>query len=53
MASDFIWTSWWPTFNVADSAVVVGGILLAIVAWRLPDPEPKPAPQVESEDEPA
>ena len=50
---DFIWTSWWPTFNVADSAVVVGGILLAIVAWRLPDPEPKTAPQVESEDEPA
>ncbi len=54
---DFIWTSWWPTFNVADSAVVVGGILLAIVAWRLPDPEPDaeptPEPQVESEDEPA
>jgi signal peptidase II len=46
---DFFWTSWWPTFNVADAAVVVGGILLAIVAWRMPDPsaredEPDHAP---------
>jgi signal peptidase II len=39
---DFLWTSWWPTFNVADAAVVVGGILLAVVAWRMPDPsEPR------------
>jgi len=36
---DFLWTSWWPTFNVADAAVVCGGIVLAIVAWRLPDPD--------------
>lgn len=35
---DFISLQWWPTFNVADSAVVVGGILLAILAFRLPDP---------------
>jgi signal peptidase II len=38
---DFIYTSWWPTFNVADAAVVVGGIALAIVAWRMPE-EPVP-----------
>lgn len=36
---DFVYTSWWPTFNVADSAVVVGGILLAIVVWQQPDPD--------------
>lgn len=35
---DFIYTSWWPTFNVADSAVVVGGIVLAIITWRTPEP---------------
>lgn len=35
---DFISLRWWPTFNVADSCVVVGGILLAILAFRLPDP---------------
>lgn len=35
---DFIALGWWPTFNVADSCVVVGGILLAILAFRLPDP---------------
>ena len=34
---DFLYTSFWPTFNVADSAVVVGGILLAIVLWRTPE----------------
>lgn len=34
---DFIYTSWWPTFNVADACVVVGGILLAVLAFRLPD----------------
>jgi signal peptidase II len=44
---DFIWTSWWPTFNVADSAVVVGGILLAIIAWRLPDPKQPAAAELE------
>ncbi len=36
---DFFWTSWWPTFNVADAAVVVGGLILAVVAWRMPDPQ--------------
>ncbi len=32
---DFIYTGFWPTFNVADSAIVVGGIVLAIAMWRL------------------
>ena len=29
---DFIDLQWWPVFNVADSAVVVGGILLILTA---------------------
>lgn len=31
---DFIALRWWPTFNLADSAVVVGGLLLALIAFR-------------------
>ena len=37
---DFLYSSFWATFNIADSAIVVGGILLSIALWRLPDPEP-------------
>jgi signal peptidase II len=36
---DFIQAvSWWPVFNVADSAVVVGAALLALAWMRRPDP---------------
>ena len=31
---DFVKVGWWPVFNVADSCVVVGGILLAIFLGR-------------------
>lgn len=34
---DFIDLQWWPIFNVADAAVVVGGILLAILVARAPE----------------
>lgn len=37
---DFIDLQWWPVFNVADSCVVVGGILLVVVTLREPRPEP-------------
>jgi len=45
---DFIDLQWWPVFNVADSAVVVGAILLFIVQWREPE-----APSAREVDEPA
>ena len=44
---DFLYSSFWATFNIADSAIVVGGILLSIALWRLPDPAPT-EPVVES-----
>lgn len=37
---DFIDLQWWPIFNVADMAVVVGGILLALVVARTPADDP-------------
>lgn len=37
---DFIAFHFWPTFNVADSCVVVGSILLVILLWRS---HPQPA----------
>ncbi len=33
---DFIDLQWWPVFNVADAAVVVGAILLVIASFRVP-----------------
>ncbi|MEZ5320524.1 MAG: signal peptidase II [Microthrixaceae bacterium] len=34
---DFLYSRFWATFNVADSCVVVGGIALAVLMWRMPD----------------
>ena len=31
---DFIDFQWWPVFNVADSVIVVGGILVVSRGWR-------------------
>ncbi|MFV0317476.1 MAG: signal peptidase II [Microthrixaceae bacterium] len=33
---DFIDVQWWPIFNVADMAVVIGGLLLVLVVSREP-----------------
>jgi len=32
--TDFIDLHWWPIFNVADSAIVVGAVLLAVASSR-------------------
>lgn len=40
---DFVDLGWWPVFNVADAAVVIGGVLLVFVGAgppRAPTPEP-------------
>lgn len=33
---DFVDLQWWPVFNLADSAVVCGALLLLVVQWREP-----------------
>jgi signal peptidase II len=35
---DFIALHFWPTFNVADSCIVVGGILAGVLLWQA-DPD--------------
>jgi signal peptidase II len=35
---DFVDLQWWPVFNVADAAIVVGAILLFLVQWREAEP---------------
>lgn len=40
---DFFYSSFFATFNVADAAIVVGGILLAITVYRMPDPDEAPS----------
>jgi signal peptidase II len=50
---DWIDVQWWPIFNVADAAVVVGGILVAIFLLREPvEDEPEPAVVAEADPEP-
>lgn len=48
---DFIDLQWWPVFNVADSAITVGGVLLALVALR--GPSTGSGAPVQAGDEPA
>jgi signal peptidase II len=31
---DFVDLQWWPVFNLADSAIVVGAVLLVMGSWR-------------------
>jgi signal peptidase II len=37
---DFIDVQWWPVFNVADAAVVLGGLMLVIESVRADSPPP-------------
>ncbi len=33
---DFVDLQWWPVFNVADAAIVVGAVILVIASFRVP-----------------
>jgi signal peptidase II len=41
---DFIDVQWWPVFNVADSCVVIGGILLVVVTLWTPVADDETSP---------
>jgi signal peptidase II len=50
---DFIDLQWWPIFNVADAAIVVGGIGLVLIGLRAPEevaPEEVASEEVASEE---
>ena len=38
---DFIALHFWPTFNVADSCVVVGSVILVLLLWRSQPQQPQ------------
>jgi signal peptidase II len=42
---DFIDFQFWPVFNIADAAVVVGGLVLVLYSMREPEPETTPEPE--------
>ncbi len=33
VVTDFIQIGWWPSFNVADSCITVGVVLLLLIEW--------------------
>jgi signal peptidase II len=39
---DFLRSGFWPTFNLADSAVVCGCVVLAVALWRSTATKPSP-----------
>jgi len=48
---DFIDLQWWPIFNVADAAIVVGGIALALTGLRTADEADVDAGEADADDE--
>ncbi len=52
---DFIDVGWWPIFNLADSSIVTGICLLALIIFltpREPSARPDPAPDTQTADDP-
>jgi signal peptidase II len=39
---DFVAVGWWPVFNLADSCITIGGILLVVRSLRAPPADPTP-----------
>lgn len=46
---DFIDLGWWPVFNIADSAIVVGVVAIIVMSFLEQEPEPTAESAVESE----
>lgn len=42
--TDYLHTGWWPTFNLADTLIVVGLIVLALTSRRDQRPTGRPSP---------
>ncbi len=43
VVTDYLHTGWWPTFNLADTAIVTGALLFALTAWRGDAAQERPA----------
>ncbi|MDT0276108.1 signal peptidase II [Blastococcus sp. DSM 46792] len=43
VVTDYLHTGWWPTFNLADTAIVTGGLLFALTTWRSDEGESRTA----------
>ncbi|MCX5173887.1 signal peptidase II [Streptomyces antibioticus] len=41
--TDYLHTGWWPTFNLADTFIVLGGLTIAALSFREPAPTAGPA----------
>jgi signal peptidase II len=48
---DFIGSSFWPTFNVADASVVIGAVLLGLTFWRGGGASETPSTYAEHQDD--
>jgi len=49
---DFIAVSWWAVFNIADAAIVVGGLALALTGLRTDSDSPEQPDSPEQQDSP-
>ncbi|MFB7919296.1 signal peptidase II [Streptomyces sp. NPDC056061] len=45
VVTDYLHTGWWPTFNLADAFIVLGGLTIVALSFR------EPAPRTDASDE--